>query len=120
MSPVADRMGFRIHGPELHYKPRSAEVARDGGSGLSNVVDDVSPIGAIQFPSGGEAIIMGVEVPSAGGYAKIATVISADVGRVGQMRPGDSMIFTSVSLEEALSIAGAQHASLDNRNLLRD
>jgi UPF0271 protein len=38
-----------------------------------------------------------------GGYAKIATVISADLGRVGQLRPGDIVNFRAVSTNEAVA-----------------
>lgn len=117
MSPVADRMGFRLEGPPLDFRPRSAEVLRDAGSEPSNIVDDVTPLGGIQIPTSGAAIIMGVELGSAGGYAKIATVIVADMGRVGQLRPGDSFRFVAVSLEEAIEIDRRQLAALDVSSL---
>jgi antagonist of KipI len=36
-----------------------------------------------------------------GGYRKIATVISADLPLLGQIRPGDTVRFKAVSLDEA-------------------
>jgi len=36
-----------------------------------------------------------------GGYRKIATVISADLPLLGQIKPGDEIQFTTVSLNQA-------------------
>jgi allophanate hydrolase subunit 2 len=36
-----------------------------------------------------------------GGYTKIATVISSDIGKVGQAKTGDRIRFRQVALEEA-------------------
>lgn len=101
MSPVSNRMGFRFDGPALAFRERAAEVVRDSGSDPSNIVDDMIPLGGIQIAGGKQAIVMGVEAPSVGGYAKIGTVISADFGVLGQMRPGQSAHFVPVSGDAA-------------------
>lgn len=101
MSPVSNRMGFRFDGPELFFNDRSSEVIRDSGSDPSNIVDDVIPSGGIQIAGGKQAIVMGVEAPSVGGYAKIGTVISADFGVLGQVKPGQSVRFVKVSQAQA-------------------
>jgi allophanate hydrolase subunit 2 len=72
--------------------------------------DDVTPLGGIQVPSGLEPIAMGVDFPSIGGYAKIATVISAHLRRLGQARPGDPVRFQALSVEDAV---GELRRSLD-------
>ena len=87
LSPVSDRMGMRLVGPPLELHPRPDYLTRDAGSGPADIVDDVIPVGGIQVPGGIEPIVMGVENPTAGGYAKIATVISADLGKMGQIQP---------------------------------
>ncbi len=117
MSPVADRMGFRTEGPALTFKPRAPEVERDAGSNPSNIVDNVTPLGGIQVPTSGSAIVMGVELGSAGGYAKIATLIMADMGRVGQLRPGDEFRFQAVTLDEAVAADREQRAALSAASL---
>lgn len=101
LGELNSRMGFRFAGPKLEFLPRAAYIARAAGSDPSNIVDDIIPIGGIQCPSGVEAIVMGVENPTVGGFAKIATVISADLGKVGQLRAGDSIKFAQVSAEQA-------------------
>ena len=81
LSPASDRMGMRLVGPPLELHPRPDYLTRDAGSGPADIVDDVIPVGGIQVPGGIEPIVMGVENPTAGGYAKIATVISPTSAR---------------------------------------
>jgi allophanate hydrolase subunit 2 len=47
---------------------------------------------------------MGVENPTAGGYAKIATVISADLGKMGQIQPKGPLTFRKVEAAEGVAI----------------
>ncbi|MFO0833187.1 MAG: biotin-dependent carboxyltransferase family protein [Phycisphaerales bacterium] len=58
--------------------------------------------GFIQVPGGGQAIILGREHPTTGGYPVLASVIAADLDAVGQLRPGFSVRFEEVSREGAL------------------
>lgn len=108
LSPTSDRMGFRFIGPGLELKPRPDYLERDAGSGPADIVDDITPVGGIQVPGGIEPIAMGVENPTAGGYAKIGTVISTDLGVLGQIRPLERVFFHSVTVDEALAIAEAE------------
>ena len=104
LSPVSDRMGMRLIGPPLELHPRPDYLMRDAGSGPADIVDDVIPVGGIQVPGGIEPIVMGVENPTAGGYAKIATVISADLGKMGQILPKGPLTFRRIEPEEATAI----------------
>ena len=104
LSPVSDRMGMRLVGPPLELHPRPDYLTRDAGSGPADIVDDVIPVGGIQVPGGIEPIVMGVENPTAGGYAKIATVISADLGKMGQIPPKGPLTFRRVSADEGISV----------------
>ena len=54
------------------------------GSDPSNIVDAGYPVGSIQVPGGVEPIILHGDAVSGGGYAMVATVISADMDLVGQ------------------------------------
>ncbi|MFQ5973477.1 MAG: biotin-dependent carboxyltransferase family protein [Alphaproteobacteria bacterium] len=102
LSPTSDRMGCRYVGPKLEFKPRAAYLVEQAGSDPSNIVDDTIPVGGIQVPGGLEPIVLHVDGPSLGGYAKIATVISADLGKVGQTRPAEVTKFVAVSTDEAV------------------
>lgn len=112
LSPISDRMGMRLIGPPLELHPRPSYLHRDAGAGAADIVDDVIPVGGIQVAGGIEPIVMGVENPTAGGYAKIATVISADLGKMGQMRPGDGLMFRAIEAAEALEAIRAQWQAL--------
>jgi biotin-dependent carboxylase-like uncharacterized protein len=112
LSPISDRMGCRYIGPKLEFLPRPDYLIEQAGSDPSNIVDDGTPLGGIQVPSGLEPIVMGADVPSFGGYAKIATVISCDIGVVGQGKPGDIVRFRAVEAAEAEEIGLAQEASI--------
>ncbi len=45
-------------------------------------------VGVVQIANDGVPIIIGPDGPTIGGYPKIAVVVSSDIGRVGQLRPG--------------------------------
>ena len=57
------------------------------------------------------------ENPTVGGFAKIATVISADIAVAGQLRPHDHVRFAAVSVAQAHAAAQAAAALVDARNL---
>jgi biotin-dependent carboxylase-like uncharacterized protein len=104
LSPTSDRMGCRFIGPALKFLPRPEHLVAQAGSDPSNIVDDSICIGSIQVPSGLEPIAMGVDGPSLGGYAKIATVISPDLSVLAQLKPHEVTRFQAVDPEEAEEI----------------
>jgi biotin-dependent carboxylase-like uncharacterized protein len=89
VSQAADRMGMRLEGPPLHH--------RQGW----DIISDAIPTGAIQVPGSGQPILLLADHQTTGGYPKIATVVSADLPAVGRRRPGDTLRFTTVTIEEA-------------------
>jgi biotin-dependent carboxylase-like uncharacterized protein len=101
LTPVADRAGLRYEGPRLDFIER--EQPFGAGSDPSNIVDAGYPIGSIQIPSGAELIILHRDAVSGGGYAMIATVISADMDLLGQSAPGSLTRLLAVTLDEALA-----------------
>lgn len=119
LSPISDRMGCRYIGPTLEFLPRPDYLIEQAGSDPSNIVDDGTPLGGIQVPSGLEPIVMGADVPSFGGYAKIATVISSDIGVVGQGKPGDVVHFRAVNVEEAEEIGLAREVLIQEGTVVR-
>jgi biotin-dependent carboxylase-like uncharacterized protein len=89
VSQSADRMGMRLDGPPLRH--------RQGW----DIVSDAIPTGAIQVPGSGQPILLLADHQTTGGYPKIATVASADLPVVGRRRPGDTLRFVTVTVEEA-------------------
>ena len=102
LTPVADRTGFRFSGDDkFKFRPRRQPTG--AGSDPSNIVDAGYPMGSIQIPGGGQPIVLHRDAVSAGGYAMIATVISADMNSIGQLAPKSTTHFQIVSIQEALA-----------------
>lgn len=94
----SNRMGLRLAGPKIERR-RPGDLLTEG-----------VPPGAVQVPPEGQPVILFVEHGTTGGYPKIAAVISADLWRVGQLRPRDEVEFEIVTLEQALDLLRAQEA----------
>ncbi|MBI4609987.1 MAG: biotin-dependent carboxyltransferase [Candidatus Rokubacteria bacterium] len=101
MLPQSDRMGARLRGPHITHT-RGHDIVSDG-----------IPLGGIQVVGDGQPIVLLVDRQSTGGYTKIATVCSVDIGRVGQVRPGQKLWFRKLSLDEAHAVHRAERARLD-------
>jgi allophanate hydrolase subunit 2 len=69
--------------------------------------------GAIQVPGDGKPIIILTELVT-GGYTKIATIISTDLTKVAQLKPGDFVRFKPISVEEAHSLLREQEKRIDH------
>jgi antagonist of KipI len=70
------------------------------------------PLGAVQIPPAGRPVILFVDHQTTGGYPVIAAVVSADLPRVGQLRPGARLRFQVVGLEAAHALLLEQEARL--------
>lgn len=90
VTPACNRMGLRLQGTPLTM-PRREMIS-----------EPVCP-GAVQVTPDGQCIVLGVDGQTIGGYPKIAQVIQADLDVLGQLRPGQSISFTRVTLEEAIA-----------------
>jgi len=102
VSEVFSRMGIRLKGNPIHSS-KGNEILTEG-----------IPLGAIQVPGGGEPIISFVEHQTTGGYPKIANVISSDLCKVGQLKPGDKFQFELISFEDAEILRLEQEAIFNN------
>jgi biotin-dependent carboxylase-like uncharacterized protein len=100
VTPEANRIGYRHKGERLQFVER--EQPFGAGSNPSNVTDLGYPIGSIQVPDGVEPIVLLHDAVTGGGYATIATVISADLNRMAQIKTNEKVRFVSVTLEQAL------------------
>jgi biotin-dependent carboxylase-like uncharacterized protein len=100
VSKDTDRMGMRLEGPALRH--------RDGW----DIVSDAIATGSIQVPGSGQPIILLADHQTTGGYPKIATVVSADLGLVGRRRPGDLIRFVAIEVETAEALYVEQERRL--------
>lgn len=103
LSARADRMGCHLEGPPIAHA--------DG----FNIVSDGIVNGSIQVPGHGRPLILLADRHTTGGYPKIATVISADLGRLAQVRPGETIRFAAVDVAEAQGLAREARRALAAR-----
>jgi 5-oxoprolinase (ATP-hydrolysing) subunit C len=89
VSATSDRMGYRLEGPVIKHLHGH------------NIVSDGTVNGSIQVPGNGAPIVLMPDRGTSGGYPKIATVISADIGRFAQMPAGKAFRFKAISMKEA-------------------
>jgi biotin-dependent carboxylase-like uncharacterized protein len=89
ISATSDRMGYRLEGPVIKHLHGH------------NIVSDGTVNGSIQVPGNGAPIVLMPDRGTSGGYPKIATVITADLGRFAQMPAGTGFRFKAVSVAEA-------------------
>jgi antagonist of KipI len=95
VTEASNRMGVRLRGPAIP-------------SPTGHMVTEGVSLGAVQVPPDGQPIILFVEHQTTGGYPKPANVISADLWRVGQLRPRDTVAFERVTIDEALDLLRQQ------------
>jgi antagonist of KipI len=91
----SNRIGLRLRGPAIP-------------SPAGHMLTEGVTLGAIQIPPDGQPIILFVEHQTTGGYPKPANVISADLWRVGQLRPRDQVRFERVTMDQALQLLRQQ------------
>ncbi|MFQ8905908.1 MAG: hypothetical protein ACLR7K_02080 [Subdoligranulum sp.] len=96
-----DRMACKLQGPQIETV--------DG----SDIVSDGIVAGSVQVSANGRPIVMLADHQTTGGYAKIATVISADLSAMAQLRPGEKLAFQYVTAAQAVAATRAQAAVLD-------
>lgn len=100
VEPASDRQGTRLGGVPI--APRAGELLSCG-----------MVAGAVQVPRGGAPIVLLADHQTTGGYPVIATVIAADLGKVAQSQPGESLRFYRVGREAAVEALRAERRALD-------
>jgi antagonist of KipI len=101
VSPDSDRMGVRLDGPELKREDETDLIS-----------EAVAP-GTIQVPPSGKPILLLGDCQTIGGYPKIAHVITVDLGVAAQLRAGDRVRFSEVSLQDAHRLLLERERDLD-------
>ena len=89
LTPMADRMAYRLDGPD---------IAHAGGY---DIVSDGTALGAIQIAGDKQPLVLMADRQPTGGYPKLGHVARADIGRLAQMRPGENCCFRAASVAEA-------------------
>ncbi|MGR5169611.1 urea carboxylase [Vibrio owensii] len=105
----SSRTGVRLIGPKPNW------ARSDGGeAGLhpSNIHDNAYAVGTIDF-TGDMPVILGPDGPSLGGFVCPATIIKADLWKMGQLKAGDKIRFIPVSVEDAEHAERVQLAQVE-------
>jgi antagonist of KipI len=102
MTPQSDRMGARLRGARIEHT-RGHDIISDGVA-----------LGGIQVVGDGQPIVLLADRQSTGGYTKIGTVCSFDIGRVCQVKPGQRLLFKRVTVAEAHELLSTHRAGLDH------
>lgn len=102
ISSQSDRMGYRLKGPAL-LQVGTGQWISEGTTG-----------GALQVPPDGQPILLMADRHTTGGYPTLAVVISADLSPAGQLMPGDTVLFRTVTLSQAYSHLRTQWNQLDH------
>ncbi|CEI81073.1 urea carboxylase [Oceanobacillus oncorhynchi subsp. incaldanensis] len=85
----SNRMGYRLEGKALSHVDKA------------DIISDAVLPGTIQVPANGQPIVLLADRQTTGGYARIATVIAADIPQLVQKKIGAEVRFLSVPLERA-------------------
>jgi biotin-dependent carboxylase-like uncharacterized protein len=93
---ASDRMGLRLEGPAL---PAGREI-----------VSHAMIPGSIQLPADGQPVVLLVDGPTVGGYPVLGVVTRAEMPRLGQLRPGDTVRLRAQDPEGARTARRAQQA----------
>ncbi len=110
----SNRTGVRLESHKFEWARKSGGIA---GGHPSNILDNSYPDGAINI-NGDLPVILGPDGPTAGGFMVAATVIHADLWKIGQFRPvGDTVRFREVTIDEAIAVDRDVDAMLTSSSL---
>ena len=99
----SDRTGMRLKGPRLTFSTRALDKDPQHGPDPTNVVSAGYPLGAVNL-CGDTPIILPVDAPTMGGFINPLVVVSASLWKIGQARPGQTLRFKLVGIDEAITL----------------
>ncbi|HET6603520.1 MAG TPA: biotin-dependent carboxyltransferase family protein [Xanthomonadaceae bacterium] len=89
VAAASDRVGLRLEGPRLELAAPATGVS-----------EPVAP-GTVQLPPDGQPIVLMGECGTVGGYPRIGHVFAADLPRLAQLRPGETLHFVPGTIQQA-------------------
>ncbi|NLL36884.1 MAG: biotin-dependent carboxyltransferase family protein [Fretibacterium sp.] len=107
ISSSADRMGYRMEGPVIAHKAGP------------DIVSDAVVLGTVQVPGHGQPIVMLADRQTTGGYTKLATVCTADIGVLAQRLPGQTVRFARISAVDAVKYLAEESRLCEEMRRLR-
>ena len=103
----SNRTGMRLKGPPVAFSERARNKRPEHGQDPSNILDHGYPLGAINL-AGQTPIILLQDGPSTGGFINPFTVPSGALWKLAQARPGDTLRFSLLTLEQAHALRRGQ------------
>jgi len=100
LSKDSNRTGSRLEGTPLRLRQPL------------ELISEATLPGTLQLPPSGQPIALMAEAPVTGGYPRIGQLAAADMPRLAQRRPGDTVSFREISLDEALQRLAERKSSL--------
>ena len=104
----SSRTGIRLIGPKPDW---ARQTGGEAGMHPSNIHDNAYAIGTVDF-TGDMPVILGPDGPSLGGFVCPATVVHADLWKLGQLKAGDKISFVPISLMQAAELERAQQQQI--------
>ena len=102
----SDRMGFRLQGAEIIPT-------------IEGILSEGICLGAIQFPADGQPIVLLNDRQTMGGYPKIGSVLSVDIGKLAQLSAGGTVRFEAISIDQAQSLLAENEKQFVSNRLLK-
>ncbi len=116
VSGQSDRTGIRLVGPKLSFSRRAVEKAPENGPDPTNVINTGYPIGGVNF-CGETLIVLPVDGPSQGGFITPFVVPSGALWKIGQARPGQTISFQLIPVNEAINLRRGLEALVSTASL---
>lgn len=106
----SNRLGIRLKGPRPQWARQDGSEA---GLHPSNIHDSPYSIGSVSF-TGDDAVILTCDGPSLGGFVVFCVVASAEMWKLGQVRPGDTIRLLPIVVEKALQLEAEVSFAIDH------
>jgi len=102
----SDRMGYRLKGSKITPS-------------IEGILSEGICLGAIQMPADGQPIVLLNDRQTIGGYPKLGSVLSLDIGKLAQLMPGGTVRFEAISVEQAHNFLALDQHQFLNASLER-
>jgi allophanate hydrolase subunit 2 len=106
VTKYSDRMGYRLEGAEII-------------PAIEGILSEGICLGAIQFPPDGQPIVLLNDRQTMGGYPKIGSVLSVDIGKLAQLSAGGRVNFEAISIDQAQSLLAENEKQFVSKQLLK-
>jgi len=106
VTKYSDRMGYRLEGAEII-------------PAIEGILSEGICLGAIQFPPDGQPIVLLNDRQTMGGYPKIGSVLSVDIGKLAQLSAGGTVRFEAISIDQAQSLLAENEKQFVSNQLLK-